>query len=140
MTADILNHQPAGPSTILPGTWLIDLPQNSSIHVRRYRLSAITEGDGSSSDRDDPLEQAWRGVNTSSSPGSGVRNVLRDPCAAICAEGDLGEMKDVRGRELWIFSVRNADDLEDVFEGSLAGLEGLESRFRPQFCTLLDCI
>lgn len=77
--------------------------------------------------KDDPLENAWRGINTS--PGISVRNVLRDPCAIICSSGDLegAGLKDVKGRELWLFYVKDASDTEDAFGGSLDGSDELES-------------
>lgn len=121
MPGDILNHQPAAPSTILPGTWLIDLPPSSAIYVRRYRSPASTEDTpNSGGGMDDPLEKAWRGINTS--PGSSVRNVLKDPCTVICALRDLEGVKDAKGRELWVFCIGDADDAGESF-GGLVELE-----------------
>ena len=119
---------------------MIDLPPGSAIHVRRYRSQVSTEsvgngngaGNSSESDsevRDDTLEKAWRGINTSTSPGVSVRNILKEPCAVICSIGDLEDasVKDVEGRELWCFQVKDGDDAEDAFGGILNGSDELES-------------
>ena len=56
-----------------------------------------------------------------------MRDVLKGPCAVICAEGDLEGVDYVKGRELWLFHVKDADDAEDPFEGDLEGVDELES-------------
>ena len=126
MAADILNHQPAAPSTILRGTWLIDLPPNSAIHVRRYRLSSSDGSQAiSASSSDDPLERAWRGLNRG--PGGTVRDVLKGPCAVLCSQNDVEGIKDAQGRRvLWCFDVKDINDTEDSSDESLSSGDGLE--------------
>lgn len=111
MSCDILNHQPALPSTTLPGSWLIDLPHDPVIHVRRYHVADISEA--SSGSKEDPLEKAWRSIN--SLGASGVRSIFGDDgaCAVICASDELKGIEGAKSRELWVFQANSADQQWD---------------------------
>jgi hypothetical protein len=109
MPGDILNHQPALSTTTLPGTWLIDLPHDPVIQVRRYHIPETDQLPGNG--KDDPLEKAWRSIN--SSGGSEARSILGGACAIICSQSDMKGINDTQNRELWVFQAKGRSQVWD---------------------------
>ena len=112
--SDILAGRPARPSTTVPGHWLLNVPSTTSqVYIRRFRASDTLRSNRETlldELREDPLERAWRMVNSS---GEGhAQRLLEEWCCAIGGEKDE--------RELWCFDGR--DEEHDL----LPALEGLE--------------
>lgn len=122
MAPDYLNKRPAKANTVVPGHWIIKLPEPTGIpqtndasgssrggpstpriHVKRYKAINDTSNGAKLEDvlgkiRGDVLETAWREVN-SSNPVEGkdeIGRILQGGCAVIVAEGDQ--------RTLWVFT------------------------------------
>lgn len=122
MAGDILNHQPVAASTAVPGTWLIDLASDQSIHVKRFQI--LDTEQSTFEKKDDPLEKAWRAIN--SSGGSVVRSVLSEACAVICSGQGVKGIDNGQSRELWVFQARQSSE---EWDQSIADLiSGLSQR------------
>jgi hypothetical protein len=145
MAPDYLNKRPAKANTVVPGHWIIKLPEpigipqtndvsgpsrggtsTPRIHVRRYKATNGTPAGTKVEDvlgkiRGDVLETAWRVVN-SSNPVDGkdeIGRILQGGCAVIIAEGDQ--------RTLWVFTDENKRIIRDK-EGVEGGSREIGSR------------
>ena len=111
MPEDILHHKPARPSTVIPGLWLINLPPDCPIRIKRYRLPIEHTDNREQALLEDPLEVQWRTINSS---GDGVlKDILAGGCATIVDGGSERE------RELWVFGTSAAPDFSSLLERKL---------------------
>jgi hypothetical protein len=93
MAPDILDHRPARPDTIYPGHWIIDLPANATIHIKRFRAPAHSGQKGF----DDLIETAWKAINSyTPRPGANIKDILWNGCGTVVA----GQTE----RQLWCFT------------------------------------
>ena len=111
---DFLAHQPARPSTVVPGHWILNHNPTSKIHIHRYVQSAASRQRRSSISvterwKDDAIERAWHTVN---GDGDGDPVTVLDSGCCVVQPGD-------NGGELWYFSTDDQsvemDDLAGVF-------------------------